>query len=60
MPSDDDDDIAVPDDGRHHTALRYYGVHPFARCLSCEWEGQTRDHDREAADDGRAHERQTS
>lgn len=40
----------------HETRLLYYGTLPFAHC-SCGWEGPTRDRERDAANDGRAHER---
>jgi hypothetical protein len=45
----------------HRTSLRYYGTLPYAVCDTggCPWEGETRDNDIAAANDGREHERAT-
>jgi len=47
----------MPTDTRHDTTIHYFGVLPFGYCETCGWEGPTRDHDREAADDAREHAR---
>jgi hypothetical protein len=44
----------------HDVRIKWVGTLPFALCETCEWEGPTRDHEREAADDLRNHQRETS
>jgi hypothetical protein len=38
----------------HDAGVRYFGLLPYGKC-SCGWEGPTREHDTEAADDARDH-----
>ena len=55
-PQSDSEDDPQP---RHDPTFHYVGVLPFGWC-PCGWEGPTRDHQREAADDIRAHRRETA
>ena len=43
--------------GHHDVWIRYLGLVPFAICETCGWEGPSRDKEREATDDARAHRR---